>query len=84
MYERFICRNGCLGYPAPGPRPSYPALSPQPPASSNSFKLAPTPSTESPVIMIRLYGFMGYLNHVDLLMPYVYVLKKQSYCLLCA
>ena len=27
--------------------------------------------------MIIVYGFMGYLNHVDL--PHIYVLKKQPY-----
>ena len=26
--------------------------------------------------MIRLYGLMGYLNHVDLLMPHVYCALK--------
>ena len=30
--------------------------------------------------MIIVYGFMGYLNHVDLLMSHVHVLKKQPYC----
>ena len=29
--------------------------------------------------MIIVYGFMGYLNHVDLLMPHVHVLKKHPY-----
>ena len=33
--------------------------------------------------MIKIYGFMGYLNHVDLLMPRVYVLNKQLYFLMC-
>ena len=33
--------------------------------------------------MIIVYGFMGYLNHVDLPMPHVHVLKKHPYCLLC-
>ena len=32
--------------------------------------------------MIMVYGFMGYLNHVDLLMPQEHVLKKQRYCLM--
>ena len=32
--------------------------------------------------MIIVYGFMGYLNHVDLLMPHVHVLKKQTYFLM--
>ena len=32
--------------------------------------------------MIMVYGFMGYLNHVDLLMPHEHVLKKQPYCLM--
>ena len=26
--------------------------------------------------MIIFYGFMGYLNQIDLLMPHVHVLKK--------
>ena len=33
---------GCLGYPAPSPRPSYPALGPRPP---KYFKLAQPPPT---------------------------------------
>ena len=33
--------------------------------------------------MIMFYEFMGYLNHVDLLMAHVHVLKKQPYCLMC-
>ena len=33
--------------------------------------------------MIKIYGFMGYLNHVDLLMSRVYVLNKQLYFLMC-
>ena len=32
--------------------------------------------------MIMVYGFMGYLNHVDFLMQYGHVLKKQRYCLI--
>ena len=34
--------------------------------------------------MIIVYGCMGYLNHVDLLMPHVHVLKKHPivYCAL--
>ena len=46
------------------------------PRLSKIFKQAQPPPT---VTMIRLYGFMGYLNHVDLFIPHVYVLKKQSY-----
>ena len=33
--------------------------------------------------MIKVYGFIGYLNHADLLMPHVHALKKQPYCLIC-
>ena len=29
--------------------------------------------------MIMVYGFIGYLNHADLLMPHVHALKKQPY-----
>ena len=29
--------------------------------------------------MIIVYGFMGYLNHVDLLMLHVHVLKKDIF-----
>ena len=34
--------------------------------------------------MIIVNGFMGYLNHVDLLMPHLHVLKKHPivYCAL--
>ena len=60
------------------PRPSYPALRPRRP---KNVKLAPL--TQSPVTMIMLYGFMGYLNHVDLPMPHAHVFKKQPDCLLC-
>ena len=60
-----------------GPRFSYPALGPL-----KIFNQLPPP-TWRPVTMIMVYGFMGYLNHVDLLMPHVYVLKKQPYCLMC-
>ena len=28
----FLKKNGCLGYPAPGPRPTYAPSSPRPPA----------------------------------------------------
>ena len=33
--------------------------------------------------MIMIYGLVSYLNHVDLLMPHVQVLKEQSYFLMC-
>ena len=32
--------------------------------------------------MVMFYGFIGYLNHIDLLMPHIHVLKKQPYCLM--
>ena len=56
-----------------------------PPPSSQKKKIQPaqTPPTLSPVTMIMVYGFMDYLNHVDLLIPNVYVLRKQHYCLMC-
>ena len=78
-FQLKLILEGCLGYSAPGPRPSYPALCPRRP---KNVKLAPL--TQSPVTMIMLYGFMGYLNHVDLLMPHVHVLKKHPivYCAL--
>ena len=51
-----------LGYPAP-----------------KDFQPAQPPPTQSPVSMIMctllLQWFMGYLNHVDLLLPHVHVLK---------
>ena len=40
---------GCLGYPVPGPRPSYPALGPRLP---KNFQPAQPPPTQSPVTMI--------------------------------
>ena len=49
------------------------------PSAPQNFKLA----QPRPVTMIIVYGFMGYLNHADLLMSHVYVLKKHPYCLLC-
>ena len=33
--------------------------------------------------MIMVYEFMGYLNHVNLLMPHVHVSKKQPSYLMC-
>ena len=71
---------GCLDYLAPGLRPSYPSLGPR---LLKNFKLAQPPPTSSPVTIIIVYGFFGYSNHVDLLMPHVHVLKKRPYCLLC-
>ena len=45
---------GCLAYPAPGHRPSYPTLGPRPPVPSppKSFQPAQPPPTQSPVTMI--------------------------------
>ena len=43
------------------------------PGPLKNFKLAQPSPTESPVTMIIVYGFMVYLNHVDLLMPHVHV-----------
>ena len=71
---------GCLGYLAPGPRSSYRALGP---GSPKNFQLTQPPPIFSPVTMIMIYGLVSYLNHVDLLMPHVQVLKEQSYFLMC-
>ena len=59
------------------PPVSYLALGPRLPSPTKNFKQAQPPPTESPVTMIIVYGFMVYLNHVDLLMPHAHVLKKQ-------
>ena len=70
----------------PGPRPPALISEPQPPAyppplpPKNKIQLAQTPPTLSPVTMIMVYGYMDYLNHVDLLILNFYVLRKQPYC----
>ena len=56
-----------------GPRPPVLISGPRP---LKNFKLTQSP----PVTMIIVYGFMGYLNHIDLLMSHVHVLKKHPYC----
>ena len=75
-----------MGFPAQDPQHSYPNLSlrptPHPALPKKKMQPAQTPPTLSPVTMIMVYGFMDYLNHVDLPIPHAAVLKKQPYCLM--
>ena len=75
---------GFLGPRSPAliSEPQPPAYPPPPPPKKKKIQPAQTPPTLSPVTMIMVYGFMDYLNHVDLLIPNVYVLRKQHYCLM--
>ena len=73
-----------MGYLAPVPRPLYLELRPRLPAPINV-------STSSTSYLkfshydhaTSLLMFTGYLNHIDLLMSHVHVLKKLSYCVMC-
>ena len=75
---------GCLSYLAPGLRPSYPSVGPRPTAPTKF-------STNLLLLKVQLLWlcehyfqwFIGYLNHVDLFMSHVHVLKKLPYCLMC-
>ena len=71
-----ITGGECLGYPAPGlisgPRPS--ALGPQKIFSQLNFLL---PKVQSLWLCAHYFQWrMGYLNHVDLLLPNVHASKK--------
>ena len=57
---------GCLGYPAPGFRPSYPALGPHKNFNQLNLFLVKVQWLWSCAHYFQ--WFMGYLNHVDLLM----------------
>ena len=56
--------SGCLGYPVP-----------QPPVLISGRR----PRAPKNFTTIIVHEFLGYLNHVDLLMPHVHVLKKHPY-----
>ena len=75
---------GYLDYPAPGPQPSYPALSLRPP---KNFQPAQPPPTQSPVTMIMCTLLLMVYGLFEpcwlILMPHVHVLKELPYCLTC-
>ena len=75
--------GGCLGYPDPGPLPSYSTIGPWPHKSFNHLNLLLIKGQSLWPYAYYFQWFTGYLNHVDLLMSHVHVLKKLYYCLMC-